>query len=71
MMITKVHGLVLDMKTFTFENHLGETFTAKSENGLDVIDDANEALLQSNHSEGVWQQVSDTEFKWALGNFIH
>ena len=33
------------MKTFTFENHLGDVFTAQAENGLDVMEDANRAIL--------------------------
>lgn len=58
------------MKTFTFENHLGDVFTAQAENGLDVMEDANRAILWSNWSDGMWQQVSDTKFKWVLGNFF-
>ena len=58
------------MKTFTFENHLGETFTAKAENGLDVMEQANEAILWSNWKDGMWKQVSETKFVWVLGNFF-
>ena len=42
------------MKTFTFENHLGETFTAKAEKGLDVMEDANKAILWSNWKDGMY-----------------
>ena len=58
------------MKTFTFENHLGETFTAKAEKGLDVMEDANKAILWKNWKEGIWQQVSETKFVWVLGRFF-
>ena len=58
------------MKTFIFENHLGETFTAEAENGLDVMEDANKAILWSNWKDGMWQQVTDTKFVWILGNFF-
>tara|TARA_R110002050_G_scaffold62912_2_gene137918 strand:- start:22870 stop:23049 length:180 start_codon:yes stop_codon:yes gene_type:complete len=59
------------MKTFTFENHLGETFTAKAEKGLDVMEDANKAILWPTWKDGMWQQVSDTKFVWVLGNFFN
>ena len=59
------------MKTFIFENHLGETFTAEAENGLDVMEQANEAILWKNWSDGMWQQVSETKFVWVLGNFFN
>ena len=58
------------MKTFIFENHLGETFTAKAENGLDIMEDANRKILWPNWKDGMWQQVSDTKFVWVLGNFF-
>jgi len=59
------------MKTFIFENHLGETFTAEAENGLDVMEQANEAILWKNWADGMWQQVSETKFVWVLGNFFN
>ena len=58
------------MQSFTFENHLGDTFTAKADNGLDLMEDANEAILWSNWKDGMWNQVSDTKFVWVLGNFF-
>jgi|TARA_A200000159_G_scaffold105275_1_gene97956 calcineurin-like phosphoesterase family protein len=58
------------MKTFTFENHLGDTFVAKAENGLDIMEDANRKILWPNWKDGMWQQVSDTKFVWVLGNFF-
>jgi hypothetical protein len=58
------------MKTFTFENHLGDTFKAKAENGLDVMEDANRKILWPNWKDGMWNQVSDTKFVWVLGNFF-
>jgi hypothetical protein len=58
------------MKTFIFENHLGETFTAKAENGLDIMEDANRKILWPNWKDGMWQQVSETKFVWVLGNFF-
>lgn len=58
------------MKTFTFENHLGDTFIAKAENGLDLMEDANRKILWPNWKDGRWQQVSDTKFVWVLGNFF-
>ena len=61
------------MKTFTFEA-MGKTFTAKAENGLDVMEDANRAILWSigwsNWKDGRWDQVSDTKYVWILGNFF-
>jgi hypothetical protein len=59
-----------NMKTFTFENHLGDTFVAKAENGLDVMEDANRKILWPNWKDGMWQQVSETKFVWVLGNFF-
>jgi len=59
-----------NMKTFTFENHLGDTFVAKAENGLDIMEDANRKILWPNWKDGMWQQVSDTKFVWVLGNFF-
>jgi calcineurin-like phosphoesterase family protein len=59
-----------NMKTFTFENHLGDTFIAKAENGLDLMEDANRKILWPNWKDGMWQQVSDTKFVWVLGNFF-
>ena len=58
------------MKTFTFENHLGDTFIAKAENGLDLMEAANRKILWPNWKDGMWQQVSDTKFVWVLGNFF-
>jgi calcineurin-like phosphoesterase family protein len=58
------------MKTFTFENHLGDTFVAKAENGLDIMEDANRKILWPNWKDGMWKQVSDTKFVWVLGNFF-
>ena len=58
------------MKTFTFENHLGDIFTAKAENGLDVMEDANREILWPNWKDGMWNQVSETKFVWILGNFF-
>ena len=57
------------MKTFTFEA-MGRTFTAKAENGLDVMEDANKAILWPNQKDGMWDQVSETKFVWVLGNFF-
>jgi len=59
-----------NMKTFTFENHLGDTFIAKAENGLDLMEDANRKILWPNWKDGMWQQVSETKFVWVLGNFF-
>ena len=57
------------MKTFTFEA-MGNTFTAEAENGLDVMEDANRAILWPNWKDGRWDQVSDTKYVWILGNFF-
>tara|TARA_R110001592_G_C12973628_1_gene733486 strand:+ start:710 stop:889 length:180 start_codon:yes stop_codon:yes gene_type:complete len=57
------------MKTFTFENHLGETFTGQAVNGSDIMEQANEAILWSNWADGMWNQVNDTKFVWVLGNY--
>ena len=59
------------MKTFTFENHMGDIFTAEAENGLDVMEQANEAILWQNWADGMLQQVSETKFVWVLGNFFN
>ena len=49
------------MKTFIFEA-MGKTFTAKAENGLDVMEDANRSILWPNWKDGRWDQVSDTKY---------
>jgi len=50
---------------------MGDVFTAEAENGLDVMEQANEAILWKNWSDGMWQQVSETKFVWVLGNFFN
>ena len=57
------------MKTFIFEA-MGRTFTARAKQGVDVMEDANRAILWDNWKEGVWKRVSDTKFVWVLGNFF-
>jgi hypothetical protein len=65
----KTYGIkVAIMKKFTFEA-MGKTFTADAENGIDIMEDANRALLWSNWQDGIWNQVSETKFIWVLGNF--
>ena len=58
------------MKTFTFENHKGKTFTAQAENGFDVMEQANAAVIWTDWVDGMWNQVSETKFVWVVGRFF-
>lgn len=59
------------MTTFTFTAY-GNAFTAQAKMGLDVMEQANAALLWGNESynQGAWFCRGDTNYEWIEGNFF-
>ena len=59
------------MKTFTFEAY-NKKFTAQAVRGLDVMEDANRAILWPTKESkmGTWWDRDDTSYYWVEGNFF-
>ena len=59
------------MTTFTFTAYQN-IFTAQAVKGLDVMEQANKALLWGNkaYKQGVWWERGNTAYEWIEGNFF-
>jgi len=59
------------MTYFTFKAY-GSIFTAKAENGLDIMEQANRELLWGNpeSKDGMWMESGSDTYVWVEGNFF-